>query len=199
MGIDEVGRGSLAGPITVTAVAIPHRLRFKEKVRDSKGLTSAGREAWFSAIYAHPAIFHATAFVYPKTIDRVNIAEAANLAATRALACLLAASDLGFATKVEILLDGGLFINAKIFAARSYALNPRTIVRGDQKYTCIKLASIVAKVKRDHTMRRWHRIYPAYGFAVHKGYGTKAHIAALKRHGGSPIHRLTFIKNFVKK
>jgi len=187
IGIDEVGRGPLAGPVTIAAAAMPGGLRVPGKLKDSKQLPHKQRESWERYIKNHSKIIYATASVYPKTIDRINIAKAANLAATRALKRLLSRHKIVM-NKVNILLDGGLYLNIEAPA--------RTIVRGDQKYSCIKLASIIAKVKRDRIMRRRHDDYPKYGFHEHKGYGTKIHTKALKRYGPCPIHRLTFIKNY---
>lgn len=187
VGIDEVGRGCLAGPVTVSAVAIPASLRFKN-LRDSKKLSELQRNAWFKKIKDEPRIFYAKASVYPKVIDRINISKAANLAATRALSRLIIRNKL---RNIKIFLDGGLYLNFKL----PYA---KTVIKGDEKYSSVKLASIVAKVSRDRVMRQNHKKFPEYGFADHVGYGTKFHIRALKKHGICELHRLTFIKNFVK-
>lgn len=198
VGIDEVGRGPLAGPVTVAAVAMPKDLRIKKydlrtKLRDSKKLTPKQREKWYEYVKNHPKIFYATARVTQKIIDRINISNAANLAATRALTKLLETRDMRQVSKV--LLDGGLYIRVN---PRQYPrLSASTITKGDEKYKCIKLASIVAKVSRDRYMTKiCHKKFPQYGFNKHKGYGTKAHIAALKKHGLSPLHRLTFLKKY---
>lgn len=198
IGIDEVGRGCLAGPVVVTALAVPYELRIINnelcELRDSKKLTAKQREEWAAYIKKHPKIFFETTYVYPKGIERLNISQAANLAATRAIARLMT-NDKQLMTKSEIFLDGGLYLNESLVI--SHKLFVRTVVRGDEKFNCIKLASIVAKVSRDQAMRRLHRKFPVYGLDVHKGYGTKAHIAAIKKHGPSRIHRLTFISNLV--
>ena len=190
IGIDEVGRGPLAGPVTVVALALPRALRIKNnelgELKDSKKLSAKRREKWETIVINNPTIFYETASVYPKMIDRINISKAANLAATRAVTKLI--SNYQFLiSNLRIYLDGGLYLNQR-------SLNARTIVRGDEKFTCIKLASIMAKVKRDRAMKRNNKKYPAYGFDDHKGYGTKKHILALKKHGMSPIHRKTFLK-----
>ena len=216
VGIDEVGRGCLAGPVTVVAVAAPANLKFKIKkflpahayrqaggrqvklpLRDSKKLTARQREAWFEYIKAQPKILRARANVYPKTIDRINISQAANLAATRAMKRLLANGQKGLANRATVLLDGGLYLNVKSLLASGYTLNPHTVIRGDEKFNSVKLASIVAKVNRDKIMKRNHGKFPQYGFDEHVGYGTKKHIAAIKKHGICRLHRLTFVKNFV--
>jgi len=200
IGIDEVGRGPLAGPIVVAAVLIPRELRIIDnelgKLRDSKKLSPKQRKKWFEYIKNHPKIHYATARITPKVIDRINITNAANLAATRALARLLATRDKRQIYRV--LLDGGLYLNKNTLMAIGYALNPKTTIKGDEKYNCIKFASIVAKVTRDKYMSGIsHKKYPKYGFDVHKGYGTKMHISALKKYGHSPLHRLTFIKKYI--
>lgn len=208
VGVDEVGRGCLAGPVTVAAVAAPvnskfeirnSKLKLKVPLKDSKKLTAEKREEWFKYIKNHPKIFYAKASVYPKIIDRINITQAANLAATRALKKLLATSDWRLVNgKLKVLLDGGLFVNQKSLITSGHALVARTIVKGDEKFNCVKLASIVAKVSRDRVMRRNHKKFPQYGFDQHVGYGTKTHIAVIKKHGYCELHRLSFLKNFVK-
>ena len=199
IGIDEVGRGPLAGPVTVAAVAVPTKFKVqssksKTKLRDSKKLSAKQREGWCeyiknshrSSIIDH-RIFFASASVYPKVIDRINITQAANLAASRALEKLVGMLDVR--SEMKILMDGGLYINNP-----TSHISPRTIIKGDEKYNCIKLASIVAKVKRDRIMKRNHKKFPQYGFDEHFGYGTKKHMAVLKKYGFSTIHRLSFLK-----
>ena len=201
IGIDEVGRGCLAGPIAVTALVLPLKFKvasfkFKVPLRDSKKLSAAQRERWAEHAKNHPQIFYATAYVYPKAIERINISQAANLAATRCVKRLMTRNKkLMTNNEFRVLLDGGLFIGRSLVS--SHKLSVRTVVRGDEKFNCIKLASIVAKVSRDRAMRRLHRKFPEYGLDQHKGYGTSQHVAAIKKHGPSPIHRLTFIGNLV--
>mgnify|MGYP001558243521 CR=1 FL=1 len=204
LGIDEVGRGCLAGPVTVAVVALPRNFKLKNftrlladrnfKLRDSKKLTPNQREKIFKIIGDNPKILHTRANVYPKTIDRINISQAANLAATRAVKKLISRFRAP-ARHLKALLDGGLYLNESVGKLIG---GTRTIIRGDEKFNSIKLASIIAKVSRDRIMKRNHGKFPQYSFNLHKGYGTKIHIAALKRHGPSLIHRLTFIKNFCK-
>lgn len=194
IGIDEVGRGPLAGPVTVAAVSVPRGSSFKIhdlRLRDSKKLSARQREIWFDYIKKNKKIFYAIANVSPKIIDKINISQAANLAATRALKKLLMKQKLP-RNKIKIFLDGGL----KIKEPLSTFYNPRTIIKGDEKIPAIAMASIVAKVTRDKKMARLHKKYPRYGFDKHKGYGTKKHIKALKKHGLSDIHRQTFSKKF---
>ena len=193
IGIDEVGRGPLAGPVVVTALALPEGYDLTSSglpLRDSKKLTERQREAWRTWVTVRPDITYATAFVYPKTIDRLNISGAANLAAHRAYSKLLILLKLQTANHnlKTVILDGGLHLPKTV--------PHRTIVKADEKYPAVSLASIMAKCARDRAMRRMDRRYPTYGFAAHKGYGTEAHVKALKRHGPAPEHRLTFIRNF---
>ena len=200
VGIDEVGRGPLAGPVTVAAVMLPATWRMRHAqwgnrripLRDSKRLSAAHREVWFRHIKTNSLVACAVSHVTPRVIDRINISRAANLAATRALR-RLATSRWPLATRVKVFLDGGLFADTSSLVASGYRLVAHTIIRGDEKYAAIKLASIIAKVRRDRYMTKKHKAFPQYGFAAHKGYGTKAHYRALRKHGPSPLHRLTFL------
>ncbi|MDP3901452.1 MAG: ribonuclease HII [bacterium] len=196
VGIDEVGRGPLAGPVTVSALAIPHRLRGSFK--DSKKLSATQRKKLLIWIKSRDDIVFSTASVYPTTIDRINITQAANLAATRAMKKLLMNQRWHKKSKIKVLLDGGLYLNSSLLKAKAHNLKATTYVRGDGKYNAIKLASIVAKTKRDAMMARYHKKYPQYNFNEHKGYGTKRHLSSLKKYGVSKIHRLTFLKNYPK-
>lgn len=191
IGIDEVGRGALAGPVVVACVLANRKGQIANrklgKLRDSKKLTPKQREAWFEYFKGHPKIEYALARVYPRQIEKRNISRAANLAAKRAYKRLLA---WGHGSRVmgQVYLDGGLFLgNGK------QPKNARTIVRGDEKIKAIAAASIVAKVTRDRAMVRLAKQYPRYGFEVHKGYGTRAHMRAIKRYGPAKAHRLTFL------
>ena len=192
IGIDEAGRGPLAGPVTVGAVIIPFNLKSrisKLKPRDSKKLNARQREEWFVYVKNHPKIFYAVANVYPRVIDRINISGATNLAAGRA--CLRLLSQNGISIEdCNIFLDYGLLLpeNYKLKAKKLEA-----VVHGDELIPVISLASIVAKVKRDKLMTRLHKKFPEYGFDKHKGYGTKAHVFALKKIGLSPAHRKSFM------
>ncbi|MFH1193013.1 MAG: ribonuclease HII [Candidatus Jorgensenbacteria bacterium] len=200
VGIDEVGRGPLAGPVTVAAVTASARFwrsakRVGVPLRDSKQLSARQRETWLRHMRTEAArgtVRYALASVYPKTIDRVNITQAANLAATRAFARLAVRHKLSLA-HTRVLLDGGLYLRESALFRLGYGRTPKTIVKGDERFPPIMLASIVAKVTRDRAMVRLHRRFPVYGFDEHKGYGTKRHIRAIKKHGSSEAHRLTFI------
>lgn len=191
VGIDEVGRGPLAGPVTVCALALKPGTKCKN-LRDSKRLSAKQREAWLRWI-KEKKMPHALASVSPKVVDRIHIGRAANLAATRAF--LKLAKRCGIpAGKTKVFLDGGLYLNA--LKIRGY--KPQTVIKGDEKIPAISLASIVAKVARDGNMKRLSRKYPDYRFDVHKGYGTPSHIAALAKYGPCDMHRLTFVQKFCK-
>lgn len=219
IGIDEVGRGPLAGPVVVCAVAIPrnHKPSSLAKdlpLRDSKKLTARQRAAWSTAIKNDDRIFYSIASASPRVIDRINIARATNRAATRALENLL--DTLPSPSRVNVFLDGGLYItynskfeisNLKSNTKKKYSakfhnpktdkrfdLNIETIIKGDEKIPTISLASIVAKEHRDALMHRAHKKYPDHGFDRHVGYGTRQHIAAIKQHGRTPLHRNSFLK-----
>lgn len=193
IGLDEVGRGSLAGPVAVAAVYLPKKIRFRN-LKDSKKLSAKKREEWFLKIKQNKAIFYAVAMVSPKIIDRINISEAANLAAGRAFEKLITNYKLPLG-KIAVYLDGGLHIQK--------TLNPKPktlkiLIRADEKINAVKLASIVAKVNRDHLMIQLSKKYPQYGFAKHKGYGTKAHFSVLRVNSICKIHRITFLKSLKK-
>lgn len=207
IGIDEVGRGALAGPVVVAAVALPGKLRikylelrikgrfknkkFKLKLRDSKKLSSRQREIWFQYI-KKSALSYRIASVSPKIVDKINVSQAANLAAARAFCKLIKNVDIQCdrdecPQNCKVYLDGGLYINSKF-----KNLKTKTIIKGDEKIPAISLASIVAKVYRDKLMKRLHKKYQRYDFINNVGYGTKKHIKAIKKYGRSPIHRQSF-------
>lgn len=199
IGIDEVGRGPLAGPVVVAALALPKGIGFRVQgiglpLRDSKRLSPKQRETWFCYLKKHPRIIYATARVYPRLIDKINITNAANRAATKALQKLIAIRQLA-EQDCKIFLDGGLRICVN---PRTYLrLSASTIIGGDEKIPAISLASIIAKVTRDRYMVKLHKRYPHYGFNKHKGYGTKMHTAAIKKYGLSEVHRLTFTRKYI--
>lgn len=199
VGIDEVGRGALAGPVVVAAAALlqkagPPRSVALGPLKDSKKLTAKKREAWCAYFNDHTQIQFAVARVYPRQIERRNISKAANVAAERAFDRLVQKYRLD--PKISVFLDGGLFLgnsSQRGIGDQGKIKNAKTIIKGDEKINAIKVASIVAKVHRDKFMRGLAKKYPAYGFEVHKGYGTTAHMAAIKKHGASAAHRLTFL------
>lgn len=174
-GVDEAGRGPLAGPVVAAAVILHPDRRIKG-LDDSKLLTPARREILFEEILAR-ASGVGTAVVDPRTIDRVNILEATRLAMREALARLSPRPDL-------VLID----------AIRLSGLTwpQRPLIRGDRRSASIAAGSIVAKVTRDRLMVEADHRFPEYGFGRHKGYPTPEHLAALRRHGPCPIHRRTF-------
>lgn len=186
VGIDEVGRGPLAGPITVGAIAARGSLKFLRGIKDSKKLSAGQREEWTTRIRNYESgsknFKIAIASVGPQIIDQAGIMRAARLAVGRCI------RKLGFTiydSRFKIMLDGSLY------APRTYQ-NQETIIKGDEKIPLIAAASIIAKVHRDKIMICLHKKFPQYGFDTHKGYGTKAHKAAIKKHGLSPIHRKSF-------
>ena len=196
IGIDEVGRGALAGPVTVGVLALKAGTRFdpavlkdlKLHLRDSKRLTPRERERWVSYLRKRDDIRFRVSSVAPKTIDRINISQAANLAATKAFKKLADREILK--TKPLVFLDGGLYLRGDW----GKKLRVRTIIKGDEKIDAIKLASIVAKVHRDRLMVHRHEKYPHYDFPKHKGYGTAHHMKKIKYHGLSEIHRKSFCR-----
>ncbi len=196
VGIDEVGRGPLAGPVAVGAVLIyaEHYKRVTKLfpvIKDSKKLSAKKREEWLVKIRkAEEAGFLATsvAFVSPSSIDKNGIAYAIKTALSKSLA--IVTPTKGNPLWARVLLDGGLR------APMEYK-NQETIIKGDEKEIVIALASIVAKVTRDARMIKLGRKFPEYGFEKHKGYGTRAHYTAIKKHGITLHHRKSFLKNVV--
>ncbi|HDY73154.1 MAG TPA: ribonuclease HII [Candidatus Jorgensenbacteria bacterium] len=192
IGVDEAGRGPLAGPLVVAAVAVPRHVQFRHKaggaLRDSKQMTPLQRERWFQYIMEHDYIAYTVSWVTPRVIDNINIARAADRAATRAVGRLVTQENLP-TNNTTVLLDGALYLTNDI----PY----RTVVRGDTIFRAIKLAAIVAKVYRDSVMTRLDLVHREYGFAQHKGYGTRMHYKRLRMYGPSPVHRLSFI-SFLK-
>ena len=176
-GIDEVGRGPLAGPVTAAIVALKKEVNIRG-VKDSKLLLAKQREEIFERIKNNPSIEWSVAFVSPKIIDRINIWQATLLAWKRCLKKLALSPDFLF-------LDGNQIIP-------KLKIEQNAIVGGDRKIFLCSLASIIAKVSRDRLMKRWNEKYPQYGFARHKGYGTKEHLAMIEKHGPSEIHRKSF-------
>ena len=190
VGVDEAGRGPLAGPVSVAAVAFPESL-YREHtkviggIRDSKKLTELGRGRWYTKLLAQAKtgkVRVASSMVSHSVIDRRGISKATALGVARTLIKL----DLHPAT-TRVLLDGSL-------AAPALWRNQKTIVRGDDRVAIIAAASVIAKVRRDRRMKRLSLRYPDYGFAVHKGYGTASHYRMLKKRGLSLIHRRSFCK-----
>lgn len=186
IGVDEAGRGPLAGPVAVGAVCIPVHLHIERvaNIRDSKQLSEHAREVAYEALRTARGIRYAVSMVGAVSVDRDGIQACIRRALTRTLKKLNVSSR-----EVRVLLDGGL-------KAPKIYRHQRTIVRGDETEPVIGAASIIAKVTRDRHMVRQGVRYPAYGFVAHKGYGTAVHIRALKTHGLTPIHRRTFCSRF---
>jgi ribonuclease HII len=174
-GVDEAGRGPLAGPVVAAAVMIPQGVDLAG-IRDSKKMTPRAREEAFSVIQRQ-ALTTGVGVVSNEFIDKFNILKA-SLEAMRI-------ATLNLDPQPEFILVDGIFpVNLDI--------PQRCIKKGDQLSKSISAASVVAKVYRDRLMGSYHRLYPAYGFDQHKGYGTGAHLKALRQYGPCPIHRLTF-------
>lgn len=195
VGIDEVGRGALAGPVFVCAVLIPKNFKIQNKklgkLLDSKKLNYKKRLLWFNYLKSLKKIKFKISKVYPLKIDKINIAKAANLAAWQAIKKLILKEKINL-NSVKIFLDGGLYLKSKEYQELNFK-NAKTIKKGDEKYNSIKIASIIAKVSRDKYMIKLAKKYPNYFFEKHKGYGTKIHLAAIKKYGLIKEHRLTFV------
>lgn len=179
-GIDEVGRGPLAGPVVAGAVILPKDCDILY-INDSKKLTASKREELFQIIM-EKAVSAKTALVSPQYIDKVNILQATYEAMRKAIATLDVQPDILLNDAVNIPL-----VNIKQVP----------IIKGDAKSISIGAASIIAKVTRDAMMVEYDKIYPEYDFASNKGYGSAKHIEALKKYGPCPIHRRSFIHNFI--
>ena len=180
-GVDEAGRGPLAGPVCAAAVVLP--LDWEPVgLNDSKKLTPARREALYDEITAL-AVAWSVAYGSLEEIEELNILRATFLAMNRAVAALSLKPDFAL---VDGNRDPGLGIPT------------RCEIKGDGRYACIAAASVLAKVSRDRLMEEADALYPEYGFSQHKGYGTKAHYEAIAKYGLSPIHRPSFLKKVLK-
>ena len=178
-GVDEAGRGPLAGPVCAAAVILPVDADIPG-LNDSKKLTDKKRRELFPVI-CEKAIAYGIAFADHKEIDELNILQATYLAMERAIQKLDIKADFA-------LIDGN--------RAKDFGIPVETVVGGDGRSASIAAASILAKVTRDDYMLEMAEAYPQYGFEIHKGYGTKAHYAALTEFGACPIHRMSFLKKF---
>lgn len=176
-GVDEAGRGPLAGPVCAAAVILPPHLEIPG-LNDSKKLTDKRRRELYPLI-KEKALAYGIAFADHQEIDEINILQATYLAMERALAQLSIRPDIA-------LIDGN--------RAKDFGIPVNTVVKGDSLSANIAAASILAKVTRDDVMLVMAESFPQYHFEVHKGYGTKAHYEALAEHGPCPIHRMTFLK-----
>lgn len=180
-GIDEAGRGPLAGPVVVASVIMPADSMI-EGVNDSKKISEKKREKLYDQILEE-AISYGVGIIGQDEIDEINILNATKKGLTISLQELTQKPDL-------IIVDA---LNNIDTLGTKY----ESIIKGDAKCYSIAAASIIAKVTRDRIMREWDKVYPQYGFVAHKGYGTVAHIKALKEYGACPLHRKTFIKHFI--
>lgn len=183
IGVDEVGRGALAGPVVVAGIACRKPFRIKNRklgeLKDSKKLTALKRSRWFRYLTHHPGIHYAVSRVTPRVIDRINISAAANRAAGRIVKKIAPSKKRFF-----VYLDGGLSLPEHI--------PHRALIKGDERMKIIAVSSIIAKVTRDRAMVRLHKKDPRYRFDIHKGYGTKLHKKLLRQFGRSDFHRQTF-------
>ena len=180
-GIDEAGRGPLAGPVVVAGVIMPEGSMI-EGVNDSKKVSEKKRELLYDKILEE-AISYSVAIIGQDVIDEINILNATKQGVTNVVKGLDVRPEL-------IIIDALQHINTD-------GVPYEAIIKGDAKCYSIAAASIIAKVTRDRIMREWDEVYPQYGFIAHKGYGTAKHIAAIREYGLTPIHRRSFTKNFV--
>lgn len=197
IGVDEAGRGALAGPVCVGAVLYPEDFDWKEcfslvtsrgepRLRDSKQLSAQQRSILFDYIADHGRLKHAAAFVDAQTIDDIGIVNAARQATA------VAVRELGVGPgRARVLLDAGLSVSSE--------WTQESFIKGDERIPAIAFASIVAKVMRDTLMEEYASQYSAYFFDAHKGYGTIKHRRAIRKHGLSDLHRTTFCGNLIGK
>lgn len=180
-GIDEAGRGPLAGPVSLAMVVAPKGFRFQHpklgKVRDCKKLSPRQREIWYQFLTSHPRLSWAHTYVSCHVIDRINIARAAHRGAARLVLKSKVTPDFVF-------LDGSLLL--------PNIIPHRVVTRGDERIPVVAAASIIAKVRRDRYMIRMAKKFPGYSFEQHKGYGTRIHMKAIRTLGLSDLHRASF-------
>ena len=180
-GIDEAGRGPLAGPVVVASVILPQDSMIEE-INDSKKVSESKREKLYDIII-NEAISYGVGIIYQDEIDEINILQATKKGLTEAIKQMEIKPNI-------IMVDA-------LSGIDTLGIPYKSIIKGDAKCYSIAAASIIAKVTRDRIMREWDKVYPEYGFGSHKGYGTAKHIAAIRKFGPCPIHRRTFIKNFI--
>lgn len=182
VGIDEVGRGSLAGPVTAAAVFISDQSSLdKISFGDSKSMNEKRREELFKIFLSLPGIEWGTGSVSSKVVDRINVLEATKVAMKKAVLNLKRKG----VTADALLIDGNFLLGT--------GLLERAVIKGDETIVSCKIASIIAKVTRDRIMRRNSKKYPGYYLEKNKGYGTALHLEAIEKKGRSPIHRTTFV------
>ncbi|MDD4994642.1 MAG: ribonuclease HII [Candidatus Pacebacteria bacterium] len=209
VGLDEVGRGPLAGPITAAAVIINPRtkniystktkkLKIKDKnfleilknTKDSKKLTEKQREKLFELIKTNPFIQFSCSSVGPKKIDQINIAKANQKVMENCLRKIISPKIKN--KKILILIDGNQTLSSNLSFLKKNKIVQRAVIKGDEKIFSIALASVIAKVIRDKKMKNLSLKYPQYKFNLHKGYGTKLHQQLIKKYGSCKIHRKSF-------
>ncbi|MCF7668225.1 MAG: ribonuclease HII [Verrucomicrobia bacterium] len=184
-GVDEAGRGPLAGPVVAAAVILPDAWikngmpEHAAGLNDSKKLSDPQRRRFYEWLTSHPQVKYAVGMAEPLVIDSINILRATLNAMRDALISLSAAPE-------KVLVDGSPIVIPEF--------DITTLVRGDSRSYSIAAASVIAKVTRDMLMEEYDGLYPEYGFAAHKGYGTKRHLEAIKNNGPCPIHRMTFLR-----
>lgn len=176
-GVDEAGRGPLAGPVVAAAVILPPEEEFDLPVNDSKALDEAFREELGERLRSDPRVVWAVAERSAGAIDRINILRATHEAMREAVMSLKVHPDMAFVDGLKV---------------RDFPVEARFIVKGDAQSASVAAASIIAKTHRDHLMMELDKVYPGYGFAQHKGYGTAQHLEALRKLGPCPEHRKTF-------
>ena len=180
-GIDEAGRGPLAGPVVVASVILPQDSMI-EGINDSKKVSEAKREKLYDLII-NEAISYGIGIIYQDEIDEINILQATKKGLTEAIKQMEIKPNI-------IMVDA-------LSGIDTLGIPYKSIIKGDAKCYSIAAASIIAKVTRDRIMRKWDEVFPAYGFAKHKGYGTAAHIQVIKEKGPCKIHRRSFISHFI--
>lgn len=185
-GIDEAGRGPLAGPVSVALAVVPKGFRFWHpglgKIKDCKQLSASRREEWYEYLTSHPKFTYVHTFVSHGVIDRINILKATHKGAARLLARSRVKPDF-------VWLDGSLKLPEHI--------PHKVVIGGDAKIPVVAAASIIAKVRRDRLMARLAKKYPDYNFEGHKGYATRIHIELIRKYGRSPIHRVSFTRSLI--
>ncbi len=194
-GIDEVGRGPLAGPVVACAAIIKlkvesEKLKVFDGIRDSKQLSKRQREKFYEILTHHNQVYYGIGIVSEKIIDKINILQATFLAMKKAVENLPVCRT-GRKIKPDFLLIDGKW------TLEDYPISQTAVIQGDKKIFSIAAASIIAKVTRDRMLVKLRRKYPQYGFEKHKGYGTKLHLEMLKKYGPCEIHRKSFkpVKN----
>ncbi len=196
VGLDEAGRGPLAGPVVAGAVCVSsssYKFIKLKGINDSKKLSEKQREFFYEKLTNDKNIQWGIGIVSEKIIDKINILEATKLAMQKAVEVCLKSRDREITdTAVFLLIDGNFKIYTRRLPRGFCEPKQKSIIKGDQKVFSIAAASIIAKVTRDRIMQKMHKKYPQYGFNLHKGYGTVLHIKNLKMFGGCAIHRKTF-------